>query len=72
MTITDKINSGQVLFNENDYDYNKQVSDFKGQRYTLHDDAIDSLEMAINNIDQIKIKRKATMTVMPLSVLGRR
>lgn len=35
-------------------------------------DAIDSLEMAINNIDQIKIKRKATMTVMPLSVLGRR
>lgn len=40
MTITDKINSGQVLFNENDYDYNKQVSDFKGQRYVLHDKKI--------------------------------
>lgn len=72
MTITDKVNSGQVLFNENDIDYNKQVNVFKGQRYTLHDDAIDSLEMAINNIDKVKIKHKATMTVMPLSALGRR
>lgn len=43
------------------------VQDFRGQKFTIHDDAIDSLEMAINNIDQIKIKRRATMTVIPLA-----
>lgn len=56
MTITDKINSGQVLFNENDVEYNKQVQEFRGQKFTIHDDAADSLEMAINNIDQIKLR----------------
>lgn len=54
MTITEKINSGQVIFNENDKEYNDQVHDFRGQNYSLHDDAIDSLEMAINNIDEIE------------------
>lgn len=54
-TITKKINSGQVIFNESDQEYNDQVKDFKGQEFTLHDDAIDSLEMFINNIDNIKV-----------------
>ena len=54
-TITKKINSGQVVFNESDQEYNDQVKDFKGQEFTLHDDAIDSLEMFINNIDNIKV-----------------
>ncbi|MGM9534770.1 MAG: hypothetical protein ACI3VR_05935 [Intestinibacter sp.] len=54
-TITQKINSGQVIFNESDEEYNDQVKDFKGQEFTLHDDAIDSLEMFINNIDTIKV-----------------
>ena len=67
MTITDKINSGQVLFNENDVEYNKQVQDFRGQKFTVHDDAIDSLEMAINNIDQIKLKKKASIKVISLA-----
>lgn len=57
MTITDKINSGQVIFNEFDKEYNDQVFQFRGQKFVLHDDAIDSLEMAINNIDTIKTKR---------------
>ena len=61
MTITDKINSGQVLFNENDVDYNKQVQEFRGQKFTTHDDAIDSLEMAINNIDQVVINHKIVL-----------
>ena len=54
MTITDKINSGQIIFNEINVDYNKQIWDFKGQKYSRHDDAIDSLEMAVNEIDEIK------------------
>ena len=59
-TITDKINSGTIIFNENDNDYNKQVFDFCGQNYSAHDDAIDSLEMAVNNIDKIN-NRKVTL-----------
>lgn len=54
MTITDKINSGQIIFNDSNTDYNKQVFEFRGQKFTLHDDAIDSLEMAVNNIDKVK------------------
>lgn len=61
MTITDKINSGIVIFNAENKDYNKQVKEFKGQQFSIHDDAIDSLEMGINNIDAIKIKRRGTM-----------
>ena len=56
-TITDKINSGTIIFNECCKDYNQQVFDFCGQNYSLHDDAIDSLEMAVNNIDKIQNKK---------------
>lgn len=52
-TITEKINSGQVIFAEEDREYNDQIKDFRGAKYSLHDDAIDSLEMAINKIDEI-------------------
>ena len=54
-TITDKINSGTIIFNESDIEYNKQIFDFRGQKYSLHDDAIDSLEMAVNEIDEIEL-----------------
>ena len=56
-TITDKINSGTIIFNEDNKDYNQQVFDFCGQNYSLHDDAIDSLEMAVNHIDEINNKK---------------
>ena len=56
-TITDKINSGTIIFNESNKDYNQQVFDFCGQNYSMHDDAIDSLEMAVNHIDEINNKK---------------
>lgn len=62
MTITDKINSGQVIFNEENEEYNKQVFDFKGQLFSMHDDAIDSLEQAINKIDEVKVIRPMIVT----------
>lgn len=65
-TITDKINSGQIIFNEANVDYNKQVFSYRGEKYTLHDDAIDSLEMAVNNIDGIK-SGKGKLTVIQLN-----
>lgn len=69
MTITDKINSGMVFFNAKNTEYNKQVKDFKGQKFSLHDDAIDSLEMAINNIDTIKVTKRASMTFVSRALL---
>ena len=59
-TITDKINSGTIIFNEDNKDYNEQVFSFCGQNYSMHDDAIDSLEMAVNHIDEIN-NRKVTL-----------
>ena len=59
-TITDKINSGTIIFNEDNKDYNEQVFLFCGQNYSMHDDAIDSLEMAVNHIDEIN-NRKITL-----------
>lgn len=64
-TITDKINSGQIIFNESNKEYNKQIFEFRGQKFTPHDDAIDSLEMAINNIDGIK-KSKGKLTILSM------
>ena len=65
-TITDKINSGTIIFNECNKDYNQQVFDFCGQNYSLHDDAIDSLEMAVNHIDEINNKK---ITLLDKSLL---
>ena len=59
-TITDKINSGTIIFNEDNKEYNAQVFEFCGQNYSMHDDAIDSLEMAVNHIDEIN-NRKITL-----------
>ena len=65
-TITDKINSGTIIFNECNKDYNQQVFDFCGQNYSMHDDAIDSLEMAVNHIDEINNKK---ITLLDKSLL---
>ena len=65
-TITDKINSGTIIFNEDNKDYNQQVFDFCGQNYSMHDDAIDSLEMAVNHIDEINNRK---ITLLDKSVL---
>ena len=65
-TIADKINSGTIIFNEYNNEYNQQVFDFCGQNYSLHDDAIDSLEMAVNNIEKIENKK---ITLLDKSLL---
>lgn len=59
-TIISKINNGQIILPHEDEEYCKQIKDFRGQKYTLHDDAIDSLEMLINNIDKLKTTNKIT------------
>ena len=65
-TIADKINSGTIIFNEYNKEYNEQVFSFCGQNYSMHDDAIDSLEMAVNNIEKIENKK---VTLLDKSLL---
>lgn len=60
-TIIQKINSGQIVFNEECKEYNNQVKTFRGQLYTLHDDAIDCLQMAVNHIDTLIKNRKIVL-----------
>jgi len=69
-TITSKISNEQVIFAEEDEDYWSQVKSFKGQFYSENDDAIDSLEMLINNIDSIEIKKPGTIYCMDKSAIG--
>jgi hypothetical protein len=66
-SIIDDINSGRIIFNEEDKEFIDQVKDFAGQKYTLHDDAIDCVaEWAIRIED---IKNIGSIKVLPLSYL---
>jgi hypothetical protein len=53
-TIIPSVNTGQIIFNENDTDAILQMSDFAGQRYSVHDDmpdAVAQLSIDIKEID---------------------
>ena len=56
-SIIDDINYGRIIFNEEDTLYNQQISEFTGQLYTLHDDAIDSLAECRLKIAEIEVVR---------------
>jgi hypothetical protein len=53
-SIIDYINTGQVIFNKDNKDFNDQVRDFSGQKTTKHDDAIESVAEFVIRIDTIK------------------
>ncbi|MDD4698767.1 MAG: hypothetical protein PHV07_00740 [Oscillospiraceae bacterium] len=63
-----EINSGSVIFNKEDEQAIEQIKEWAGTRYTTHDDMIDCLTDAIENISQIETVSK--MRVMNLSFLG--
>lgn len=46
------INMGRVIFNADDVEAIEQIKDFAGTAYTLHDDMIDALTDAIENINE--------------------
>lgn len=56
--IIDDVNSGQVIFAEEDKEFTQQVLDFTGQQFALHDDAPDILSELIKRIDMIKVNKK--------------
>lgn len=53
-SIVDDVNSGQVIFNEDDKEFIEQILDFSGQNYTLHDDATDITSECVIRLDTIE------------------
>nr|WP_302597821.1 hypothetical protein [uncultured Cellulosilyticum sp.] len=60
--MVDDVNSGQVIFNEDDKEFNQQVLDFAGQLYSLHDDAPDVTSEFWKRIDEIEVKPSFSIT----------
>lgn len=59
-TIIDNVNNGQIIFTNNNKEFTEQILEFQGQRYTLHDDAIDIVAEFSNRIDKIENISKVT------------
>lgn len=57
-TIVPYVNRGEFIFCEEDEDFVKQILEFAGQRFTLHDDAPDSASELWLRLDEIKVLSK--------------
>ncbi len=57
-TIIDNVNNGQIIFATNNREFTDQILEFQGQKYTLHDDAIDIVAEFANRVDNIEIVGK--------------
>jgi hypothetical protein len=54
-TIIQGVNTGQVIFNEDDTQANKQIMDFCGQLFSEHDDFPDVVSQMMNDIKEIEV-----------------
>lgn len=54
-TIIDNVNNGQIIFANNNKEFIEQILEFQGQKYTLHDDAIDIVAEFANRVDNIEV-----------------
>lgn len=54
-TIVDGINSGQIIFNKEDKEFIKQIKDFAGQNFSLHDDAPDCVARFDTDIKNVYV-----------------
>lgn len=50
--IVPDINMGRIIFNEDDTEATEQIKEFAGTAYTEHDDMIDALADACENISE--------------------
>lgn len=60
-TIIDNVNNGQIIFANNNKEFTEQILEFQGQKYTLHDDAIDIVAEFANRVDKIETIGKITL-----------
>jgi len=61
-TVIDPINTGQIIFNEEDKKFTEQIKEFSGQKFTTHDDAIDCVAQFTIDVQTIKTVGKVTST----------
>jgi hypothetical protein len=59
-TIIPYMNKGQIIFAEEDLEFIDQILDFRGQKYSVHDDAPDITAEFNNRIDNIQVVETAT------------
>ncbi|MBV4427140.1 hypothetical protein [Clostridium tyrobutyricum] len=59
-TIIPYMNKGQIIFAEEDQDFIKQILEFAGQKFSLHDDAPDITAEFANRIENIEVLQCAT------------
>lgn len=60
-TIIPYINKGQIIFAEEDEEFINQVLDFRGQKFSVHDDAPDITAEFSNRIDIIEVVQKVVL-----------
>ena len=68
-TIIPDINMGRIIFCEEDAEEIEQIAEFAGCKFTAHDDMIDALTDAMENIGTIK-DDIPTVSFFPFSLLG--
>ncbi|MCH3962679.1 MAG: hypothetical protein LKE46_00155 [Clostridium sp.] len=54
-TIIPYMNKGQIIFAEEDQDFIKQIMEFAGQKFSIHDDAPDITAEFANRIENIEV-----------------
>ena len=64
------INMGRIIFNEDDYAAIEQVKEFAGTAYTAHDDMIDALTDASENLSQFENNEIPKLRMMDFSAIG--
>lgn len=57
-TIIPYMNKGQIIFADEDKDFTDQILDFRGQKFSVHDDAPDITSEFNNRIENIKVVQK--------------
>lgn len=60
-TIIPYMNKGQIIFAEEDQDFIKQIMEFAGQKFSLHDDAPDITAEFANRIENIEVIRNVQL-----------
>ncbi|OAA90718.1 hypothetical protein [Clostridium coskatii] len=60
-TIIPVLNKGQLIFAEEDQDFIKQILDFRGQKFSVHDDAPDITAEFANRIENIEVIQKVQL-----------
>jgi len=59
-TLIPYINKGQIIFAEEDEEFTNQILDFRGQKFSTHDDAPDATAEFNNRIENIEVIEFAT------------